>query len=283
MKILVIGATGNIGSLLVPQLAAQGVAVRAASLSVEKLTQKHSGAEVVPFDFGDAATWPIALGGVDKVFFVAPPASTQTAQLEAFFAEAKQAGIRHLVFSSGRTTGDIPGSPLNVTENLVRQCGLEWTIFRPAWFMQNFLNWVGFTISTENAFYLPAGNSKTVFIDVRDIAAVAAKVLTFAGHENQLYELTSLKALNHEEVAERISNALKRPIRYVPLNDDDFIKEMVKRGWTQQSAENTVKLYEIVKSGKEEVISHDVEKVLGRLPIRFGQFARDYSGAWMNG
>ncbi|MFQ5446808.1 MAG: SDR family oxidoreductase [Saprospiraceae bacterium] len=280
MKILVIGASGNIGSLLVPQLAAQGIVVRAAARNVEKLRQKHGGADAVPFDFGDAATWPAALARVAKVFFVAPPSSTVTTHLEAFLAAAKRAGVRHLVFSSGRTTGDIPGSALYVTEGLVRQSGVGWTILRPGWFMQNFLHWVGFTIPAGDAFYLPAANSKTAFIDVRDIAAVAAKVLTSPRHESKIYELVSSEAITHTRVAEHISKAVGRRIKYVPLNDDDFVKEMMKRGWSQSAAENTVALYKIVKTGKEEGISGDVELVLGRPSISFGQFAMDHAGVW---
>jgi uncharacterized protein YbjT (DUF2867 family) len=284
MKILVIGASGNIGSYLVPQLGAQGVAVMAAARHVEKLQQKLSevgpDVEVVAFDFGEATTWPAALDGVRKVFFVAPPSSTEAAQLEVFFAAAKQTGVRHLVFSSGRTTGDIPGTALNVTEGLVRQSGIDWTILRPGWFMQNFLHWIGFTIPTEDVFYLPAANSKTAFIDVRDIAAVAARVLTSRGHEGRLYELVSEEAITHAQVAAHISQATGRHVRYVPLCDDDFIKEMMKRSWSRPAAEHTVELYEIVKTGKEEATSNDVEQVLGRPPISFEQFAREYAGVW---
>ena len=285
MKILVTGATGNVGSEVFKQLVMQAEPVVAGVRDVEK-AKRHfaklpAGAgEYREFDFNEPATWPAALAGVDKMFLVIPPGTTNPVQVELFFKTALQAGVKQLVFNSGRTTGDLPGEPLNVTEGLIKNSGMGWTILRPGWFMQNFLNWVGFTIPTEDAFYLPASDSRTAFVDVRDIGAVAAKVLTEDGHYGQVYELTSPEALTHFEVAQKISAAAGRTIRYVHLNDEEFAKAMVERGWSQASAEHAVFLYRIVRMGKEAAVSDDIEKVLGRQGNDFERFAKDHADEW---
>jgi uncharacterized protein YbjT (DUF2867 family) len=286
MKILVTGATGNVGSQVSIHLAKAGVPVVVGVRDVEKAKRYFAGfhnlppVEFQPFDYADPSTWYTALAGVGKIFLVVPPGTTDSSQVSLFFKTALDAGVLHLAFNSGRTTGDLDEEPLHVTEGLVRNSGIDWTIFRPGWFMQNFLNWVGFTIPSENAFYLPAADAKTAFVDVRDIGACVAKALTDPGHGGKLYELTSSEALTHYEVAQKISEVAGRTIRYVHLSDEEFIKEMVSRGWKQAAAEHTVFLYRIVRTGKEAAISHAVEDLLSRKPIDFTQFAKDHAAGW---
>ncbi len=285
MKILVTGATGNVGSEVFKQLATHGQPVVAGVRDVEKAIRLYSklsagAGEFREFDFNEPATWLTALAGVDKMFLVIPPGTTNPLQVELFFETAIQAGVKHLVFNSGRTTGDLEDEPLHVTEGLIKKSGADWTILRPGWFMQNFLNWVGFTIPSEDAFYLPAADSRTAFVDVRDVGAVAASALTESGHSGKIYELTGLEALTHFEVAQKISEAAGRTIRYVHLNEEEFVIEMVKRGWSQASAEHTVFLYRIVRMGKEAAVSRDIEMILGRPGIDFESFAKDHASCW---
>lgn len=284
MKTLVIGATGNIGSEVFKRLAALGKPVVAGVRDLDKAKKQLniSGAktEYRKFDFNDSGTWKDTLAGVKKIFLVVPPGSTTPEQTERFFTAAREAGAEHLVFSSGRSTGDMVGSPLHVTESQVRNSDIGWTILRPGWFMQNFFNWVGFTIPSEDAFYLPASDAQTAFVDVRDIAAVVETILQEDGHEGQVYELTGTEALTHFEVAQKISNAAGRTIRYVNLNEEEFTDTMLERGWTRQQAEHTIFLYRIVRTGKEAVISDDMEEILGRPGIDFQQFADDYAEKW---
>lgn len=277
MITLVAGATGKIGSLIVPDIHSQKIKVIAAGRNVEKLNSKFPSVECRRLDFADASTWDKALEGVGRLFFVLPPGMASEKEQENFLAAAKNAGVEHVVYSSGRTTGPIEGSPLNVTESLVKKSGMGWTILRPGWFMQNFINWVGFTIPKENAFYLPAGDSKTAFVDVRDIAEVAAEILKFpGGHHGKTYDLTCLEAIDHHAVASAISKAAGREVKYVPLSEEDFKKTMVERGWTEKAVKKTAWLYGFVQKGLEEEVSPAVDDILGRPPIDFETFAEDF-------
>lgn len=280
MQILVIGATGNIGQETVKQLVESGIKPRVGVRDIEAARSKLGPQPTyVQFDFQDISTFKPALEGIDRLFFIAPHSDPVPSVL-ALLRMANVENVKQVIFSSGRTTGDIAGKPLNKVELLIQSHNIPWTIIRPGWFMQNFTSWLGTTIKEEDRLYLPAGKSKTAFIDVRDIGAVLVKILTGTGHEEKMYNLTSDEAIDHHEVVKLISEASNRTISYIPQEREEFVHTMVEKGWPEATAKYTLALYDIVCTGKEEEISPDVEHILGRKPIRFAQFVEDYKMAW---
>lgn len=280
MKILLIGATGQIGGQTLKELQLRGISPRIGARKPEKAKEKLAAAlEYVPFDFERPDTFEPALSGVSRLFFIAP-LKNPNEPVSRLLEKAQKSGLRHITFSSGRTTGDVEGAPLNQVEKLVAASGIPYTIIRPGWFMQNFAAWLSGTLRSEGKLYLPAGDAKTAFVDVRDIAAVVAQTLLQTNHEGRVYNLTSDEALDHHEVVAYISRASGKPMSYIPLERSDFIQTMVERGWTEAAAAYTANLYEYVRAGKEEAISSDIGKLLRRKPIRFAQFARDYRETW---
>ena len=153
MSVLIIGSGGNIGIPLVQGLIKAGVkptlGVRDTQKAKDRWGEK---ARIVAFDFEDQATFSRALEGQTALFFIAGH-SNPAPSVQQFLADARTAGVKKVVFSSGRTTGDVPGKPLHKVENLVRAWEGEWTILRPGWFMQNFVNWLGGTIRTEGKLF----------------------------------------------------------------------------------------------------------------------------------
>lgn len=280
MSILIIGATGNIGKETVNVLLEKGIqpvlGVRNPERAKQVLGDKP---KYVSFDFDEPSTFRQALKGIERLFFIAPH-HDPVPSVMTLLNLARIEGVEHIVFSSGRTTGDIAGKPLNKVELLVENCGLNYTIIRPGWFMQNFASWLGTTIPSEGKFYLPAGSSKTAFIDVRDIGAVIATVLIESGHNEQKYALTSDEAIDHFEVARLLSKATGKNIEYIAQDRATYIETMMARSWPETTAEYTAALYDIVLTGKEEEISPDVERIIGRKPIRFEQFAEDHKSVW---
>ncbi|MEO1257561.1 MAG: NmrA family NAD(P)-binding protein [Bacteroidota bacterium] len=283
MKTLIIGSTGNIGTQIVQILASENHPVIAAGRDLEK-TKKHHGNENTEYrrcDLNDISTWETALEDVREIFLVVPPGSASEERQQAFFQKANEVGVQHIVYSSGRTTGPVAGSPLNRTESFVKNSGCNWTILRPGWFMQNFFEWIGFTIPSDDAFYLPAGHSKTAFIDVRDIGATAAEILKApTAHHGKTYDLTCLKAIDHSAVARHISEAAGRTIHYVPMQNEDFIEKMIAKGRPRKAAEKMAWLYSFVTAGKEADVSLDAKHILQRQPIDFKQFTIDHAHKW---
>lgn len=277
MNILVIGSGGNIGAPLVEGLLAKGIRPRLGVRHLQKAQQAWgSQVEIVKFDYETPSTFRAAVAGQTAIFFIAGHANP-VPSVSALLREAEAAGLRKIVFSSGRTTGDVPGKPLNDVEHLVQQSTLRWTILRPGWFMQNFINWLGGTIRAEDKLFLPAGKAKTAFVDVRDIADVAIHTLLEEGHHAKIYNLTSDEAFDHEEVCQMISTAVGRTIEYVPQERATFIETMTQRGWSESTAAYTADLYQYVLSGKEEEISPDIAQILARPPRRLQAFVEDYA------
>ena len=274
MSILIIGATGNIGRELSRALIRKGQRPVLAVRDPEKARPLCGGrADYIRFDFNDPETFAPALEGAKQCFFIAPHADP-VPSVERFLQQALH--LQQIIFSSGRTTGGLPGAPLNKVENLVKASGIPYTLLRPGWFMQNFTGWIGDDIRQERRIIVPAGGSRTAFVDVHDIGAVAAAILLSpSSHTSKTYELVGREAFSHYEVAAMISEAVGEKVEYRPIEPADYIKRMISKGWTKKAAEHTVYLYQLVQEGKEAEITPDIEKVLNHSPRRLSDFVEE--------
>ena len=273
---LIIGI-GNIGRVAAYLFASRGSSLRLGARSIAKaqMLTPALDAEFCQFDFDLPDSFKSALDGVDTVFFIAPQ-SHPTPSVKAFLAEAKAAGVKKLIFSSGRTTGDVPGKPLYKVEEIVRNQSIPFTILRPGWFMQNFTGWIGATIANEGAFYLPIGKERTAFIDCRDIADVAWHVARSDEWNGQTLPLTSEQGLDHDQVAAELSRHSGRDIQFVSLTADAYCDKMTSLGWTRSAAMHVVDLYKVVSTGKEEEVSPWVRQVLKRAPYTLELYLRHH-------
>lgn len=278
---LVIGATGNVGKRLVELLAAQGVGVRAATRQTAGYDGPH-GAQPVDFDLDRPETFGPALAGVDHAFVIARSGDAQPENaLNAFFDQAKAAGVQHVVFLTAAGVEMNEEVGLRKAERHLMASGLDYTILRPTWFMQNFsAGFIQPMIAQMGAIYLPAGDGKTSFIDAADIAAVAAVALTQPGHAGQAYTLTGGEALTYGEAAAIISEVAGRPVGYVAIPNEAFRQSLLDNGWPAESAGFMAGLFQPVEQGWAGAVSPAVAAVLGRAPITFRQFAEANAAAW---
>lgn len=281
-KILVIGATGNIGHTLVRLLAEKGAMVKAATRQPHTYTAQ-TGVEAVAFDYDRPESYAPALAGVDRVFAIpknADPVAQET--LNPFIDAAKAAGVSHVVLSTAMGVDQAPPDlGYRQVELHLMQSGMAYTILRPNWFMQNFNP--GFIlpmIQQGGAIYLPAGDAPVSFIDTHDIAAVAAKVLTEPVHGGREYTLTGGTALTYAEAAALISKAAGREIRYVPVPDEAMREALTGAGWWSGQVELMVGLFGGVRQGWAAPVVPTLAELLGRAPITLAQFAAENAEAW---
>ena len=162
-------------------------------------------------------------------------------------------------------------------EAALRASGLAWTLLQPTFFMQNFATYSGETIRREGALYYPAGDGRAAWVDVRDIAAVAAEILARPeAHAGRAYALTGPEALSMAEVAAALSAALGRPVRYVDPSEDGYRAALAANGLPPELAGMFTYLYAVVvKNGWAAGTSPDVATVPGRPPTDFDSFALD--------
>jgi uncharacterized protein YbjT (DUF2867 family) len=280
--ILVIGATGNIGSALVTRLAEKSEPVRAATRRPESY-QALTGVEKVRFDYDDPATWGPALEGVDRVFLIAKSGDAAPQEtLNAFIDAAKATGVKHAVLVTAAGMEDMEGAGLRQVEVHLMASGMDYTILRPNWFMQNFSTGFLFPmLKGQGILYLPAGDGKTSFIDTRDIAAVAATALTQPGHAGREYTLTGGEALDYTEAVEILGRAAGRELKYVPIEREQFKQSLISNGFPEPNAAYMTALFDVVRAGYAGAISPAVEQVLGGVPTRLEKFAGDYAHMWI--
>jgi uncharacterized protein YbjT (DUF2867 family) len=288
--ILVTGATGTVGSEVVNQLSniKSDFKIKAAVRSVENAKKvKGDGIEVIQADYNKPETLRETLRDIDRLFIVPPESPNAIEQASNVIDEVKKSEIKHVVKLSalGADVESIVSSLRlhRQTEKIIEEAGIPFTFLRPAEFMQNFVNWYGPTIRSDNAFYLPAGNPKVSFVDVRDIAAVAVKVLTDNGngrHKGKVYTITGPEILSYHQAAEILSEATGKKIRYINVPEEEYRQEMKDSGIGDWWINVIMEVYEFYKSRIQEQISTAVEEVTGKKPITFAQFAKDYSEAF---
>ncbi|RBQ03301.1 SDR family oxidoreductase [Pedobacter miscanthi] len=283
--ILVIGATGSVGSALAKQLGDHNIPFRAMvrNLDLAKTLKQLNGAELVVGDFKDKQSIVSALKGIEKVFLVTN-SSEEAEDLQCNFVySARKNGVKHLVKLS-QFAADV-NSPVRflryhaVVEQKIRESGLQYTFLRPNLFMQGLLGFAE-PIKYQQQFFATAGNAKISLVDIRDIAAVALKVLTTAGHENHIYNITGPEAITHQEIAKILSQVMGREIRYINVSDEEMQSALLKVGFPAWQAAGLIEDYAHYARGEAAVISNAVEEVTGKAPRKFIDFVQEYKSAF---
>jgi uncharacterized protein YbjT (DUF2867 family) len=271
-KILVTGASGQVGRCVVDQLRAIDADVRVSGRNPEKL-----GPDAVYADLTDPATLPPALAGVDKVFLYTVPEG-----IDGFLTAAKQAGVTQIVLLSSQTVVDaIPERrPIvemhRVVEDAIEASGIPYTFLRPENFASNILMW-GWPemIRADGVLHFPYPESHSDAIHEADIAAVAVHALTEPGHEGRSYFLTGPESITQREQLEIIGEAIGKPVQYDELTDAqarEALKPIVPE-WVMDAVVG----YWAHTNGVPAPITDEVQRITGAAPRSFKQWAADHA------
>ncbi len=257
--ILVLGATGKTGARVMQRLRDRGCAVRAGSRQANP-----------SFDWEDAATWPAALAGVETVYVTYQPdiaAPGALAIVKRFYAEAANAGVRKIVLLSGR------GEPeAQDAEEALQATGLDWTIIRASWFHQNFSEAFFLDAVKDGTLVLPEGLAPEPFVDVEDIADIAAEALVDPRHSRKLYEVTGPRALTFGEAVDAIARVTGREITLITVPLEAY-RQGLAEALPPEMVELIIYLFTTVLDGRNTPLAHGVERALGRQPGSFESYA----------
>lgn len=275
---LITGATGTVGSVLVPALQATGTTVHA-------MSRKHRnipGATRVLADLRDPASLEAALTGVTGVFLNSP-STPDAADLQSRFADiAQAAGVQRVVLLS-QYAADVD-SPVRFlrwhaeVERHVRELDLEVTVLRPNLYLQSLLAFAANAART-GVLAAPIEEAAVSAIDTRDIADVAAAVLTESGHAGATYTLTGPRAVTHAEITAALSNASGRDITFAPVPTNQFAAalEGLMPPW---QLDGLLEDYAHYDRGEAAEVHTSVADLLGRPARSIKDFARDHAEAF---
>lgn len=273
--ILIIGGSGKVGSGIARILKAQGHAVRVTT------SKPATNAEQIQVDLATGAGLDAAFAGVERAFFLSPGGfADQYKILAPLIAKAKAAGLKKVVLMTAVGVENAPDSPLRRAELDLVASGVPFNIIRPQWFMQNFNTFWAHGIQSAGEIRLPTGDGKAAFIDARDISAVAAKLLTDDARNGEAFAITGPELLDHAQVAKILSDTLGKPVVYHDIDPDELRKTLLGWGVPADYAELLLALLSYVKAGYSAVQNDTVKELLGRDPIDFKTYAKDFAASW---
>ena len=278
LRVLVTGATGNTGSLLVPKLLSVGISVRIFVRDEKKAESfKDLGAEVVLGDLDKPETIIPAVKDVDKIYLLTWNGPTQLRQAENLINAASESGKPHIVRHSmwGPENCRIIKQGLKA-EDILKASGLPWTILKPTFYMQNTMM-AAQTISSDGKIYWDMKDGRLGMIDVRDIADAAYAVLAGKDHEGKSYILTGPEAISFNDVAKIFSDVLDKEVGYINVQGEASFQAMTGMGVPEWIAKGYIELSEGFSKNFAENVTKNIELLTWHPARSFEQFAKDFA------
>jgi uncharacterized protein YbjT (DUF2867 family) len=282
IDILILGATGNTGSLVVKQLkdnnANFGIMVRE-NQSTSSIDLSND--QIRFGDYDNLALMVKAMKGVKRLYLVMPMSPNTKQWVANVLVAAKQAGVEHIVKQSGMKASLKAGSKVirdhAFTDNLIKASGIAYTIIQPNSFFQNLYGSLS-TINDHANFYMPFSDVAHSLVDLNDVAMVITKALTEEGHENKTYVLTGNKALTYAEQAKLLTKVSGKTINYIAVSKADSEKGLKEMGMDDWSARHLAELMGwFVDADFYHETTDTIEDILRRKPRSFEEFAKEFS------
>jgi uncharacterized protein YbjT (DUF2867 family) len=277
-RVLITGATGQIGREVVAQLRAAGVPVRALTRNPQS-ARLAAGAEVVAGDLGAPDTLEAALHGVESVFLVwTAPLEPAARAIERIAARAER-----IVFLSAPIRTDHPfyqqPNPVRhvhaAVEELIEKSGMSWTVLRPGPFALNCRNWWAPQIRRGDVVRWFHGDAQTAAVHERDIAAVAVRALCDRRHDRRDYLLTGPESLTQRDQLATIGEAIGRRLVFDEVSPDTARREVIGSfpAWV---ADMLIGAYGAAV-GRPAFVTSTIEEITGTAARTFRVWAIDHA------
>jgi uncharacterized protein YbjT (DUF2867 family) len=272
-NLLITGATGNVGGAILKQLN---------NNAHQKVWKAAYGRELLPdekyFNFDDLTNTRRTLEDIDTLFLLRPP---HISDVKKFFTPllqaCKDAHVKHIVFLSVQGVDKSSIIPHHKIEKLIIESGIPYTFIRPSYFMQNLTTMLKADIKNNNLIYLPAGKAKFLWVDVNDIGKAIAVILSDPSkHVSKHYTMTGSELFTFAEVAERLSNILNRPIRYVSPGLVRFYFQKRKEGNAPSYIFVLIMLHYLARFETPPKVYNDFAELTGEQPNTLSHFIKSH-------
>jgi len=278
MKILVTGATGNIGQAVIDYLLSnRGVEVFAGVRDISRSKKQFPNTEnlnFVAFDFEAETTHCPALNGMDMVFLLRPPhLSDVDKYFRPLIERIKDNGIRRIVFLSVQGVETSSVIPHHKIEKIIVESGLEYIFVRPSYFMQNLSTTFLKEIKNDQSVTVPAKNGVFNWIDVKNIGeATAQLIFNFENYKNKGYDITGNENKTFSEACSELSSVLGKPITFKSPSIFIFFRMKQKEGLPNGLIMVIILLHFLPRFQKPPKIAANYKQLTGQEPTTLKQF-----------
>ncbi len=284
--ILVTGATGHLGSAVVSHLLKNTSADNIVAFARDENKANHlreKGIEVRLGTYDNISSLELAMQGIDKVLLISGNGPTRLQQHKNVVDAAKKAGVRQIVFTSialkDMKTAALRGlmEDLYQAEDFIKESGLTYTVLRNTLYTGATPLYGGEKV-IETGIILPTGNGKVPFALRREMGEAAANTLLQNGHENRTYEITGSELYSYGDVANELSSLSGKTVKYADVDQVSFPMRLKELGLPQIVVLLVTSFSADVKNHQFEIVTRDMEKLLGRKPASLKEGLREVFG-----
>lgn len=282
MKHLITGATGDVGSRVVNQLLGRNIRPRVLVRSEDKARSLFGDrVDIFVGDLAGPASMRQALKGADTIYLVNVGPEIPKRD-EAAAVLAKEEGVKRIVKLSSLDVeqGLAIGAWHEKGEAAIRAAGVPFTFVRPTGFMSNLLAW-SHSIRTEKLVRSSTAQGRRPFIHSEDIAAVSVEALVSEKYVGEALPITGPESLTFGEATAIIGDAIGQPLTFQAITDEEARERYSKVSGSPEETEAHVTLWRAIREGRLAVVTHEVERILGRKPIALKQWATENAAAFL--
>jgi NAD(P)H dehydrogenase (quinone) len=278
--ILVTGATGQLGTAVIKNLLKKTSANEIAALVRDEskaAALKEQGVDIRVGSYDDTVSLDKSMQGIEKVLLIAgTDEDNRLRQHQNVVNAAKKAGVQCIAYTS-RALKD-RNTLVNKlmeghfqTEDYIKECGLDYTLFRNILYMDTIPQFVGGEKVFEMGLNLPTGQGRVPFALRSEMGEAIANALLESGGGNRIYTLTGSESYSYEDVAATLTDLSGKEVNYTPTERSVFAAQMKDRGTPELMVQRVVGFLTDIKNGQEAEVSPDLENLLGRKPASLKQ------------
>ena len=282
--ILVTGATGHFGGATINFLLEKGVEAKRISALVRNKQSvdefKKKGVKTLIGDYNSYNSLATAFVGVEKLLLVSgSDLMNRTAQHLNVINAAKEAGVKHIIYTSFQRRNESENSPLGIvaqshiqTEKSLKESGIDYTILKNNLYMDFLPGFIGEKVAETGVIFVPAENGKVSAVLRSEMAEATANILATDSHIGKEYDFTNTTAVTYHDIAKTVSEAIEKPINYISPSVEEYGKTLASHGVPAEVIGIFSSFAVAQAQGELDIESTDLEKLLGRRPTSVQEF-----------